>query len=95
MKRSVWDYLFYASLLILLIWLILKVTGVIRTPVWLEYGVPIATVIMTFFTFYQGLLDKIFSMQLQINVLAVNDARIEERLKHLDKDFEELKKAVI
>jgi hypothetical protein len=29
MKRSIWDYLFYASMAVILIWLILKMTGFI------------------------------------------------------------------
>jgi len=84
LKRSVWDYLFYASMSILTIWLILKVTGVINTPFWLEYGVLIGTFILGFFTFYQSMIDKII-------VLSTNDARIEAHLIHLDKNVEFLK----
>ncbi len=59
-KKSIWDYLFYSSLIVLTIWLFLKVVGIIHIPVWLEYGVPIGTLIVSFFTVYQGLVDKLF-----------------------------------
>jgi hypothetical protein len=39
-KVSIWQILFYFSMFILTVWLILKVTGVIQTPLWLEYGIP-------------------------------------------------------
>jgi len=98
MKRSIWDYLFYTSLLVITIWLILKVIGIIQTPVWLEYGVPIGSAVITFLTFYQGLIDKLFDMngklyhmQNKIDILGANDVRMEEHLKHIDKDVEILK----
>lgn len=87
LKKSIWDYLFYASLLIIFIWLILKVTGVINTPAWLEYGVPIGGAIITFLTFYQGLMDRII-------ILSINGARSDERLMHMERDVGILKKDV-
>ena len=61
MKRelNVYDYLFYLSLLVILIWLILKSFGIIQTPFWLEYGVPIGGFAIAVLTLYQNLLDKI------------------------------------
>ena len=37
-KRNFWDWLAYAALAYIFIWLILKVTGVINTPLWLTYS---------------------------------------------------------
>ena len=84
MKRSIWDYLFYASMAVVLIWLVLKMTGVIQTPVWLEYGVPIGSFVIGFMMFFQSLTDKMTS-------LSIHDARIETSLEHVDKDVEILK----
>ena len=94
MKRSIWDYLFYASMSVVLIWLVLKMTGVIQTPVWLEYGVPVGSFVVGVIMLFQSLNDKFVSMQLQIGALSANDARMEEHLKHLDRDVESIKAAV-
>lgn len=94
LRKTIWDYLFYASMAILTLWLILKSAGIIKTPFWLEYGVPIGTLILGFLTFYQSLNDKILT-------LSVSDARLEERLArlddkfvHIDRDVESLKRAL-
>lgn len=84
MKRPIWDYLFYISLLVLTIWLILKVTGVIQTPLWLEYGVPIGSAIITAATLFQGLNDKLTKMQSSISSMQM-------QLRHHDRDLERLK----
>ncbi len=84
MKRSIWDYLFYASMAVILIWLVLKMTGIIQTPLWLEYGVPIGSFVIGFIMLFQSLNDR-------ITTLSVNDARIETRIEHIDKDVESLK----
>ena len=84
MKRPIWDYLFYASMAVVLIWLVLKMTGVIQTPIWLEYGVPIGSFVVGFMMLFQSLNDKMTS-------LSINDARIETRLEHMDQDVEILK----
>jgi len=86
-RRSVWDYLFYACMLILTIWLILKVIGVIQTPVWLEYGLPIGTGILGFLMFYQSLVDKILVIYLELGKLHTSDARLDEKLSSLDREL--------
>jgi hypothetical protein len=91
MKRSIWDYLFYASMAVILIWLVLKMTGIIQTPPWLEYGVPIGSFVIGFIMLFQSLNDRFMAMQMQISTLYSNDARMEEQLKHIDKDVEVLK----
>lgn len=37
-KHNIWDRLAWIVLFLILIWLILKVMGVINTPLWLEYS---------------------------------------------------------
>lgn len=87
MKRPIWDYLFYLSLLILTVWLILKVTGVINTPVWLEYGVPIGSFILTFLTMFQSWNNRFSELIVQV-------ARVESTVVHHDKDLERLKETL-
>lgn len=85
--RSIWDYLFYASMAVLMLWLILKVTGIINTPVWLEYGVPIGSAILGLVTLFQSFNDKFISIFSQL-------AQMNARLDHHDKDLELLKKGL-
>lgn len=88
MQKTIWDYLFYFSMSVLTVWLILKVAGIINTPVWLEYGVPIGSFIVGFVTFFQSLSDKFTRLQM-------NDVRMDEKLTHLDRDIERIKDDVI
>lgn len=85
--RSVWDYLFYASMAVLALWLILKVAGVINTPVWLEYGVPIGSAVLGLVTLFQSFNDKFISIFSQLS-------RMNARLDHHEKDLEILKKGL-
>lgn len=36
--RSIWDYLAWIILFLITIWIILKITGIIQTPIWLQYS---------------------------------------------------------
>ena len=91
MKRPIWDYLFYLSMLILTIWLILKVVGLIKTPVWLEYGVPIGSFILGLVTLFQSINGKFDDVFKEIGRLHANDARLETKLIHIDRDLERVK----
>jgi hypothetical protein len=66
------------------LWLVLKSVGIIKTPFWLEYGVPIGTFALGLITFYQSLIDKVLR-------LSVNDARMDSRLEHLEHDVDIMK----
>ena len=37
-KRNFWDWLAWACLAYIFIWLVLKTTGIINTPLWLTYS---------------------------------------------------------
>jgi len=75
-KISKWQILFYLSLTVITIWLILKVTGVIHTAPWLEYGVPIAGFILGLLSFYQDLLEN-------VHAIAIDTATLKVEFKHL------------
>ena len=87
-ELNIWDYLFYFSLLVLTLWLMLKSLGIIQTPFWLEYGVPMLSLIITLLTFYQNILDK-------ISKLSVSLAMLNTKSDHLEKDVEFLKRKII
>lgn len=86
-KLNFWDYVFYTSLLVLSIWVLLKITGIIQTPIWLEYGVPVFSIIFTTLAFYKNLLDNIKEITIGLATLNV-------KFTHLDGEFKEFKKEI-
>lgn len=52
LKRKIYDWLFWLSLLITGLWFTLKIMGVIKTPLWLEL-LPVASVIFGAGIFFQ------------------------------------------
>lgn len=81
---SVWQIMFYVSWTVLSIWLILKVTGIIQTPIWLEYGVPIGSLIIGVFGLYHNIMEA-------FNKLSVNLAALTSKVNHMEKDIELVK----
>ena len=90
-KRPVWDYLFYLSILVLIIWLILKVAGLINSPVWLEYGIPMGSFILALVMFFQSIAEKMGDLRLGDARLEGKFSRLDSKLSHIDKDFERVK----
>lgn len=84
---SVWQLLFYISWAILSIWLILKVAGIIQTPLWLEYGVPIGSLIIGIFGLYHNIIEA-------FNKVSVNLAALSSKVDHIEKDLELVKTKV-
>ncbi len=58
-RISAWEIVFYLSLLSILLWLVLKLTGIINTPPILDYGYPVFSGILAFFAMYQGIHNRI------------------------------------
>lgn len=84
-KISFWQVLFYLSLAVVTLWLILKLSGIIQTPVWLEFGVPIAGLIVGIFSLYHDIISAIQRLGDRISPL-------ETRLSSVEKDINFLKK---
>ena len=80
-RRSSWEISFYVSLLIILLWLVLKLTGVINTPPLLEYGLPILSGMYAFFALYRDLLDR-FSR------LGTGLTKAFMKIEHVEKEVE-------
>ncbi len=83
-KLNIYDYLFYLSLIVITVWLILKSIGIIQTPFWLEYGVPVGGVVIAALTLYQNLLDKIGNLSINLSILNT-------KFSHLDKEVKDFR----
>lgn len=91
-KISIWQILFYFSMSIVLLWLILKLTGIIQTPVWLEFGVPIAGLFAGIFTMYHNLMRAITKVGITVATLAVKVDHLERDMNVVKQDTSLLKK---
>ena len=83
-KMSFWSIVFYLSLLVLTIWLILKVTGYINTPLWLEYGVPISSFIFTVLSLYRDLIKNINKLGINLATLSINSEHINLKVNDIN-----------
>ena len=88
-------------MLVLTIWLILKVTGIIQTPLWLELGVPVASLIIGIFSLYTNLIESMGKLAVNIATLSTKfdylnvDVRtLNTKVDNLDKDVEFLKRRI-
>lgn len=86
-KISIWQILFYFSMGIVVLWLILKLTGIIQTPLWLEFGVPISGLVFGIFTMYHNLMRA-------INKLGIGLATLTVKVEHLEEDIHLVKKKI-
>lgn len=84
-KFSIWRGIFYGSLTTIMIWLLLKIVGIIQTPIWLEYGVPIGSAVFAMLSFHKDLLENIIGVKVDLATVTV-------KVEHLDKDIECIKK---
>ncbi|MBI2671541.1 hypothetical protein HYX16_01265 [Candidatus Woesearchaeota archaeon] len=98
-KLKITKYLFYLGLLIIAVWALLKITGIVQTPLWFEIGLPTAGFIITMLSFYQDLyrsMNKIYQdLSKDINKIAINVSILNTKFEHLDKDVEFLKRKTI
>ena len=79
-----WDYAFYFSLLIVVLWIILKSLGIIHTPFWLEYGVPLGGVALGVLTFYEKVFKNLFRLDSEVRVLKMEVVHINKDLEKVD-----------
>lgn len=93
-KLNVWDYIFYGSMLVLTIWLILKVTGVIKTPAWLEYGDLSAGIIIGVFSLYHNLLKTLMHVVVTVDHLEFDVHTLKDAMRIVKQDIDSLKKHI-
>lgn len=65
-KLNFWDYLFYTSMSVVMLWVILKSIGVIQTPFWLQYGLPVGGFVLGVFALYYNLLNNIMNINVKV-----------------------------
>ena len=100
-KISIWQVLFYFSMAVLTLWLILKLVGIIKTPLWLELGIPMASLILGIFAFCHNIMKYINNLSISLATLTTKVGYIERdisslnsKVNHLDKDIGFLKNDV-
>ena len=91
----IWQAIFYVSMAVLTLWLVLKVAGIINTPVWLEYGVPVASVILAFLAYYHQIVGSITKISIHLAQLNVRFAHVETDVSVLKSDVSSLKTNVV
>ena len=89
---SFWRWMFYASLTVLMIWVILKSAGIINTPLWLEYGVPITSLTIAVLSLFHELMKDINSIKIDVVLLKNQFINLNANVEYLDKDIDVMKK---
>ena len=93
-KDNIWRILFYVSMGTLTLWLILKVTGVINTPVWLEFGVPVASLVLGLLSFYRDLMKNMAGLAVGLATLATRFEHLDKKVEHLGGDMSSVKTSI-
>jgi hypothetical protein len=108
-KLNVYDYLFYFGLSIIAIWALLKITGIVQTPLWFEIGLPVGGFIITIGAFFQNFYKNISNMyndlsknmnnlynglSKDVNKIAINVSILNIKFEHLEKDMDFIKKKI-
>jgi len=83
MRISIWDILFWVALAILSIWLVLKLTGIIQTPVWQDL-LPLGFSAILLLLSAWGKLSKIDNIEREIR-------RINYKIEKVGNDLIEIK----
>lgn len=94
-RLNILEIIFYLSLLVLAVWVILKSIGVIQTPVWLEYGVPILSSVISILTLYLNIIKKINKLDINFAVLSTKFCHLEKEVGILRTDVDLLKRKLI
>lgn len=90
-RHTIWEISFYVALLLIILWLILKMAGVINTPPLLEYGFPILSATYAFFALYRDLIDRISRIGRGLVRVNTKVEYIEKKVDCIERDVEELK----
>lgn len=91
-RHTKWEILFYLSLLSILLWLVLKLTGVINTPALLEYGFPIVSALLAFLALYRDFLDRVSRIGRGLTKTITSVQYLEKKVDAVERDVEELKR---
>ncbi len=91
-KFRFWNIVFYASWIVVAVWLVLKSFGVINTPFWLEYGVPISGLMFGALSLYGNISASLRDLAVGLASLGVKFEHLEIKVDRIESDVEILKK---
>jgi hypothetical protein len=97
LRNSIYSFIYWASLIGILLWYILKSTGIIQTPLWIELS-PVAIAVFGAGAVVQQMRSDIFSLKggfvkLQRNMEHVQQglATLAQRTNHMEGDLHDVK----
>lgn len=85
-KDKIYAIIFWTSLLVILVWVILKMIGVINSPVWIQL-IPYFSAVFAAGAFFQS----INSIKLDVSDLKARMGSVELRTHNMEKDIIEVK----
>lgn len=91
-KLDIWDILFWIGMLVLIGYVIGKLTGLINTPEWIEL-IPIITIIFVAGVFYQKVVSFMDRMVVRTDYFKKNMDKLTEENKGFDKRIFALEKS--
>lgn len=94
-KVRFWEIVFYFALSVITGWLILKSIGVIQTPFWLQYGLPVGGFVLGILAFHHNIYSALRELAVGQAVLTTKVTHLEKKVDHLDEDVECLKKDMV
>lgn len=94
-KVRFWEIVFYFALSIITVWLILKSIGIIQTPFWLQYGLPVGGFVLGILAFHHNIYSALRELAVGQAVLTTKVTHLEKKVDHLDEDVEYLKKDMV
>ncbi len=90
-KLPVGQIIFYVGMGIVLLWILLKSAGIIKTPFWLEYGIPLAGFVIgvlgwnhALFTYYHKLLENDYKMAVSLATLTTQFGYLTQQVERME-----------
>lgn len=93
-KLNIWDFLFYVAMLVLTIWTILKSVGVIKTLLWIQYGIPLGSLIISVFALYYNLINNLTNLNIGFATLSVKFGHLKKDVHMVQSEMNFVKKDV-
>ncbi len=93
-KLNFWDYVFYTSMSIVLLWILLKSVGIIQTPFWLQYGLPASSFVIGVFALYYNLVKSITDLTIKTGNVEKDVEILKDNNKSLKYDVNILKNKI-
>jgi len=92
-KNKVYDIIFWVSMLVIVVWIILKMIGVINSPVWMQM-IPYMSIVFAAGAFYQSInamKADIADLKVRMCIVEKDIIQMQSGIKHFDSDLHSLK----